>query len=142
MMAVMLRTRFLSPYMAKIILRSVKLNQHWKIVFFVHCPCIAAAFTLYQEAYAMSMNSGQQSDVCWLLENALLVCVSSALLAFGCERVKGPILRDMPHESDAQYVYTTVISLGENSMQPWHIHAADEHTMTSKGRSAEGVKYL
>jgi hypothetical protein len=108
----------------------------------VRCACVTEAFTRYQEAYALSMNSGQQSDVCWLLDNASLICVSSALLAFGCERVTGPIIADMPHQSDPQHVYNTVIAVGENRLQPWRIHAAEEVTTTSKGRSAEGVKYL
>jgi hypothetical protein len=37
----------------------------------LRCACVMVAFTRYQEAYALFMNSGQQSDVCWLLDNAL-----------------------------------------------------------------------
>jgi hypothetical protein len=70
----------------------------------VRCACIMEAFTRYREAYALSMNIGQQSDVCWPLDNALLVCIRSALVHFGCERVTGPIIADMPHQSDPQHI--------------------------------------
>jgi hypothetical protein len=77
------------------------------------------------------MNSGQQSDVFWLLDNALL--------AFGCEHVTGPIIADMPHQSDPQHGYNTVITLGKNLLQPWCVHATVKVATTSKGRSAKGV---
>jgi hypothetical protein len=90
-----------------------------------NCSCVVDAYTCYQESYATTVMNGQQTNLNWLLDQALLVCVSAVLLAYGCGRVIGPIQADPPHYSDPQQIYATLLWLSADRTRPWQIPSTE-----------------
>jgi hypothetical protein len=97
------------------------------------------AYTRYQESYATTVTGSQQTNINWLLDQALMVCVSTVLLAYACRRVIGPIQADPPHYKDPQRVYNTLLALSVNRTRAWQI-PSPEGVEIPKGKPAEGVK--
>jgi hypothetical protein len=110
----------MSPLFAIWIQRSI-------IAFFSieNCSCVVDAYTRYEESYATTITNGQQTNITWLLDQALLVCVSAVLLAYGCGRVIGPIQADPPHYTDPQQIYATLLRLSADRTRPWQITSTE-----------------
>jgi hypothetical protein len=62
-----------------------------------NCSCVVDAYTRYRESHTTTISNGQQTNINWLLDQALLVCVSVVLLAYGFGRVLGPLQANPPH---------------------------------------------